>query len=142
METWIFVLKGCILAAILLKASISDILTRQVDNHLSVMIVITEFIGISLSALPEMIMGAILVPLPLLLAAMIKPGKMGGADIKIMSAISFLLGFNKGIAALITGLLLGILCTLIIRSLKRENIKDSFPLIPYLGIGCIIAYIL
>ena len=134
------VIKGVIFALILLKAAVSDIRTRQVDNYLSVMIAITALIGVGLTEIPAMFAGALLVPLPLFIAAIIKPGKMGGADIKIMSASAFLLGLTQGMAAMIIGLSLGLLCTLIIRIITKSNAKDSFPLVAYLSAGSVLAY--
>ena len=142
MELWIFIIKGIIFAAILLKASISDIRTREVDNYLSVMVIITAFIGICRGDLLSMITGALLVPLPLLITAIIKPGKMGGADIKLMAASAFLLGVTKGMAAMIAGLVLAVVCTLLVRLIRKKNVKDSLPLIPYLSAGCFLAYLI
>ena len=139
---YVTMIKGIIFALILCKVSISDIRTRTVENYLSVMIVITAFIGTQPIYLPYMIAGALIVPLPLFMAALIKPGRMGGADIKVMSACSFLLGIHKGMTAMIFGLALSVICTLAIRLIKRKNIKDSLPLAAYLSAGCILAYLI
>ena len=136
------IIKGIIFATILLKASISDIRTREVNNYFSVMIAITALIGVNLNGLVPMILGALIVPLPLLITAIAKPGKMGGADIKIMSACAFLLGFTKGMAALIIGLFFAVICTLIIRKITKKNLHDSIPLVAYLGASSFLVYLI
>ena len=140
MELWIFITKGVIFAALLIYASVKDIRTREVDDYLSVMIAITALIGVTLADLPFMLAGALFVPLPLFIAALLRPGRMGGADIKLMAASAFLLGLRNGMAAMITGLALAVIFTLIISKIRKNSAKDSFPLVPYLGAGCILAY--
>jgi len=136
------IIKGIIFATILLKASVSDIRTREVDNYFSIMLAITALIGVNLNGFVPMILGALIVPLPLLITAIAKPGKMGGADIKIMSACAFLLGFTKGTVALIIGLFLAVICTLIIRKITKKNLYDSIPLVAYLGASSFLVYLI
>ena len=135
-------IKGGIFALLLVFASISDIRTRQVKDRYSVMIAFAALIGVSFSDIPGMVAGALLVPLPLFVAALLKPGKMGGADIKIMAACAFLLGFIKGITAMIFGLAIAVICTLIIRRFAKKNIKESLPLVAYLSAGCFLVYVI
>jgi leader peptidase (prepilin peptidase)/N-methyltransferase len=135
-------LRGFIFTMILLKAAVSDIQTREVDDHLSVMLFIAAFIGDSGTEWPGMIVGLLIVSLPMLFVAIRMPGKIGGADIKIMAAASFFLGFHKGLAAVMIGLMLAVAGTLMIQKFRRKSWKDSFPLIPYLSAGCYTALIL
>jgi leader peptidase (prepilin peptidase)/N-methyltransferase len=134
--------KGFILFLLLLFAANSDICTREVDDCISMMIAITALIGIQLSSLPLMLLSAVVITLPQLAVAIIKPGTWGGADIKMMAACSFLLGLNKGLFAIIAGLSLAVSCTVIINKVQKKDIKKSFALIPYLAIGSFIAYLL
>ena len=126
----------------LLKASHSDIKTRQVPDYLSVMIAIAALIGTTPSLIPHMAGHALAVSAPLIAAALLAPGKLGGADIKIMTAAGFLLGFEKGIAALVIGLALSLICTFVIRKAKKERMTGTIPLIPYLSAGCVITLFL
>ena len=71
-----------------------------------------------------------------------RPGSYGGADIKIMAACTFLLGLGKGLTAVILGLLLAIVCTVIIRKINRQSMKESFALVPYLAVGSMLAFFL
>lgn len=133
-------IKGIILFLILLYASHSDIQTREVDDYIPVMLVVTAFIGMELSNIGSMLVGAIAVALPQLLISIIKSEKaIGGADIKLSTACGLLLGFEKGIAGLIFGLLSAVICTLCINKIKNRK-TGAIPLIPYLAAGFMAAY--
>ena len=137
------VIKFIIFAALLVYASVSDIRKREVSNAVPVMIAITALIEIIPSQLPFMVFAAAAITLPQLIVAMVKPGGYGGADIKIMAACSFLLGLERSIAAIIIGLTAGLLITTIIRLFQKKKIlKESFPVVPYLAAGSIIAFLL
>lgn len=100
------------------------------------MIAITALIGIGISNIPMMVLGASCVTIPQLLTATLKPNSYGGADIKIMAACSFLLGLERGLVAIIVGLLLVVIVTITIRKIQKKDLKDTFPIVPYLAIGC------
>lgn len=126
--------QGYIFTLILLLASYSDIKTRECDDYLSVMILITAFIGVDLSDIMNMsIAGAFTAGIFLLVVLDVSDG-IGGADIKLASASVFLLGFRRGIIGLVIGLLLAI----IVNAIKRK--KSGFPMIPYLTAAFIPAF--
>ena len=132
-------IKGLVLLFCLLYATNSDIYTREVSDSIPILIFITAFIDVKISDIPRMILSAVIITLPQLIVSMIKPGSYGGADIKIMAACAFLLGIEKGLVAIISGLTIGVLTTLIINKIKK--IKDkSFPVVPYLALGSMFAY--
>lgn len=133
-------IQGSILSLLLLFAANSDGHTREVSDTVPLMIAITALIGAELSDISTMLLAVVLITLPQLAIAVIKPGTYGGADIKLMAACAFLLDFGKGLFAIITGLLLAVVCTLIYRKAKRQDTKASFALIPYLAIGCMAAF--
>lgn len=132
--------QGVILCLILLYAANSDILTREVADGISVMIVITALIGAKFADIPMMFLAAVLITLPQLLIAVLKPNCYGGADIKLMAVCAFLLGVWKGFFAIIIGLLLAVICTLIIRKVQKKNGKEPFALIPYLAVSSMLAF--
>lgn len=133
-------IKGIIFFLILLYASHSDIQTREVDDYIPVMLAVTAFIGTELSNIGFMLIGAVAVSLPQLFMAVMKPEKsIGGADIKLSAACGLLLGFEKGIAGLIFGLLLAVICTLCINKIKNRK-AEAIPLVPYLAAGFMAAY--
>ena len=119
-------IQGIIFSLILLVSSYSDIKTRECDDYLTVMILLTAFIGAELTAIPNMFVAAMFTAGIFLLVAITVSDGIGGADIKLASACVFLLGFQRGIIGLVSGLLLAI----IINSIKSK--KQGFPMIPYL----------
>ena len=129
-------IQGIILSLILLVASYSDIKTRECDDYLSVMLLLTAFIGIEISAIPSMFIAAMFTAGMFLLVVLFISNGIGGADIKIASACTFLLGFERGIIGLIAGLLIAILCNL------RKSKKSGFPMVPYLTAAFIPAFFL
>ena len=126
--------QGYIFTLILLLASYSDIKTRECDDYLSVMILITAFIGIELTAIPNMFVASMFTAGIFLFTALTISDGIGGADIKIASASVFLLGFSRGIIGLIAGLILAI----IVNSIKSK--KSGFPMVPYLTAAFIPAF--
>ena len=138
----ILTVKGYIFSVLLLYASVSDIETMEVPDTIHIMIAITALIGITRVQVIPMILGFVLIPLPLIVASIIKKYSIGGADIKLMAASAFLLGFEKGLLALIIGLVLAIISIFIFRKIKRKETNSEFPLVPYLSIGCLIVYLL
>lgn len=135
-------LRGVVLCLTLLYASGADIRTREVPDCLSVTIAVAALIGRTPAELPVLLLEAVLITLPQLAIAVLKPNSYGGADIKIMAACAFLLGFGKGLTAIILGLLLAVVCTVIIRKIKRRSMKESFALVPYLSVGSMLAFLL
>lgn len=133
-------IKGIILFLIILYASHSDIQTREVDDYIPIMLVVTAFIGVELSDIGSMFVGSIALALPQLFISVIKPEQpIGGADIKLSAACGLLLGFEKGVIGFVLGLLLAIICTLIMNKLKNKK-AEAIPLIPYLAAGFMTAY--
>ncbi len=128
--------------AALAVASVQDIRRKEVDDCIHVAIAAIAFIGFEWDNLPAMLFGAAVSALPLLIAALIDKGRVGGADIKLMAAGGLLLGAGNGIAALISGLFLGVGSTFIYRMIRKADLAPSFPLVPFLSAGCIAAYLL
>lgn len=135
-------IKGLTFCLLLLYASNSDLKTREVSDNISIMIIITALIGIGIPDIPLMILGSVCITIPQLLMATLKPNSYGGADIKIMAACSFLLGLERGIVAIIVGLLLAVLITISIRKIQKKSLKYTFPVVPYLATGSFLAFLI
>ena len=89
-------IQGLILCAILLWASLSDIAKHEVPDFITVAILILAFVGFEPANLPSMVIGAAVVFIPQLLVSILRPKRaIGGADIKISTALAFLLGAEK-----------------------------------------------
>lgn len=135
--------KGMILALLLLYASLSDLKTRRVSDCVSVMIFILSLVGFESANLPSMLIGAMIVFIPQFALAVIRPSRAcGGADLKISTALAFMLGAAKGIFALIVGMLLAVIVMAIYNKVNAKDQKEAFPLIPFLSVGAMLAYII
>lgn len=123
--------------ALLFWASVVDIRTRMLPDCLHVFVALTTFLVFE----PGNLSG-IFAALPLFLAA-ITCGGMGGGDIKLMAACGLVLGFCYGILAQIIGLSLLLVYYAIYYPVQRgrgRTIQKSFPLAPFLAIGCMVSY--
>ena len=137
------VLKFLILLGILLYASIKDLREHEVPNTVWKLIAVLGLVNISLRDLPSMLLGAALVFLPQIIPALINTEKaMGGADIKISTACAFLLGAGRGLAAFIIGLTLFVVVVPILRKIRHEENGEPFPMVPFLAVGTIAAYLI
>jgi len=132
-----------VLIALLLYASVKDIRSREVPDSVSGMMLILGLVGITAGDLPSMLLGMTLVFLPQYLSAIINPAKaLGGADIKLSSSAAFLLGAPRGLFALIVGLTLSVITVPIVRKVKKLPKNQPFPLVPFLAVGIIAAYLI
>ena len=131
--------RGIIFCLILLLSSYSDIRTRECSDWLHVMIAIAAIIGCDFANLPMMIVSAMFVGGIMLMTILIANSDIGGADIKCAVACSFLLGLERGIIALVGGMLIAIL----LNAFKdKEKRRGGFPLIPYLTAGYLAVYLI
>ena len=135
------IIKLLILCAVMLYGAITDIRRREVDNFIPLMVGITALIGISTMDIPFMLLSAAVVFVPQLIIAMVKPSGYGGGDIKFTTACVFLLGIDRGLTAMILGLVLSLLFALGYRIVKRKRF-EHLPLVPFYAIGTVVAYIL
>lgn len=128
--------QGIIFFLILILSSYEDVKTRECDDYLHLMTVIAAFIGTELKMIPGMFVSAMFVGGVMLLAVLITKSSIGGADIKMAAACSFMLGFERGVI----GLVLGTLLAVVVNLLKSKDRKKGFPMIPYLAVGYAMAY--
>ena len=137
------VLKFLILLGILWYASIKDWREHEVPNTVWKLITILGLVNISICDLPSMFLGAALVFLTQIIPAVINTEKaMGGADIKISTACAFLLGAGRGLTAFIIGLTLFVVIVPILRKIRHEENGEPFPMVPFLAVGTIAAYLM
>ena len=143
-------IQGSLFSTILLYMSLIDIKYHLVSDFFILGIVAFSLITIVpmliykeyYASLWHLLAGIIL-PIPLFIASFTKSGGIGGGDIKFVAACSLLLGFDKGLYALLAGLLLSVIVQLIIINVKKLDKKETtFALIPYLSISYVIFYFL
>ena len=135
------VIKGVLLADIFLYASVSDIQTRKVTDAVPLMIFLLGLVNVSRTVLLCRTITALVFFGVFLLLAIVFKNKIGGADVKFISATMMITGFTKGFAGLVTGLLLAVVGTLI-RNKHKKSKDHSLPLIPYLSVGCMAALLI
>ena len=134
-------IQGLFLFFILLYASMSDLTSHTVDDFVWVTVCALALAGIPTLGLTSMLAGALFVFIPQLSLALIPPHKtLGGADIKLSTALAFLLGTWKGITAYIVGLLLAVVIISIYHRKKKSDTKQPFALVPFLSIGAMILF--
>ena len=137
------IFQGILLSGLLLYGSIHDIRTHTMPDWVWMGVALTGFLGIRLLDLPGMLLGAaavLLIEVPL--AVVLKDRAIGGADIKLSAAGAFLLGWQKGLSALILGLTLSLLVVPIVRRFRHEDNRKAFPLVPFLAVGIMTAYLM
>ena len=137
------IIQGVLYAGFLTYGSISDIRTHTVPDWVWMGVAGTALIGMKLSSLPSMLLGAaavLLIEVPLAVA--MKDRAVGGADIKISAAGAFLLGWRRGLAALIVGLLLAVLIMPVVRAIRHEKQDTRFALVPFLAAGQFALYLI
>lgn len=134
-------LKGILLTDAFLFASISDFRIRKVSDWVSIVVAALGLISVSGGKLLwNAVAGAIAFGF-FFLAAVISKNKIGGADVKFIAASMFVCGFPEGLAGLILGLLLSVIGTLI-RNKKTKSKDKTMPMIPYLAVGFLTAFMI
>ena len=128
--------RGIIFFLILILSSYEDIKTRECDDYMHLMTVIAAFIGTELTEVPGMFVSAMFAGGIMLLTVLVTKNNIGGADIKMAAACSFMLGFERGVI----GLVLGTLLAVVVNLLKSKDRKKGFPMIPYLAVGYAAVY--
>lgn len=135
--------QGIILFFILLYASCSDITSHTMDDYLWVMVLILGLLSVPTIGLTSMLTGALMVLVPQILIAMLPPHRaLGGADIKLSTALAFLLGWQRGLAGLILGLLLAVITVSVVRKIGKRKKKEPFALIPYLSAAAMVMFLI
>lgn len=136
------VAQAALFCCLLLAASVWDIRKRIVPDTLCVLIFC---IGLP-SLTPDKLSG-VLLALPLLIAALVKEGGMGGGDIKLTAAAGFVLGLPAGTVGLILGLSAVLGYHLADKGIRKLNKSETptageliLPLAPFLSAGFIAAY--
>ena len=134
------IIQELLLAALLLYGSIHDIRTHTMPDWVWMGITGISFLGIRLFDPPSMLLGAIAVlMIEVPLAVALKERAIGGADIKLSAAGAFLLGWQKGLTALILGLMLSLIIVPVARRIRHEDNRKAFPLVPFLAVGIMTA---
>lgn len=143
----LFMVQVGLLSVLLTYISLVDIETHLCPNWPNFIIFALAIPNLILYILAKdyynlinVLLGGLFGFLPLFLAALFTKKGIGGADIKIMTSLGFLIGPYKIISVLFTSLLLAIIVS-VIRGIKNKNIKEiSFAFLPYISIATLIIW--
>jgi len=127
-------IKGLLLTAAFSYGAYKDIRTGELPDIVPIVILLTGFIGFSPM---DSILGLLAAGLPFLIAAYM--GGMGGGDIRLMAASGFALGLWGGILQTVIGLSIALLFAAVHKKTRRH---DALPLVPFLGVGGVIVYLM
>ena len=129
-------IQGLFLAFVLLYASCSDLATHEVGDFVWVLVFALSLPNLATQSILSMVLAALFVFLPQMIPAWLPPHKtLGGADIKLSTALAFLLGGWRGIVAYLAGLLIAILFVCIYGRIKHIPKKQPFALVPFLSVA-------
>lgn len=127
---------------ILVMAAWIDWDTRIIYDRFSVGIVFLGLCSLVLCsehAIPQRLLGCVIVAVPMLLLSLVIEGAFGGGDIKLMASSGFLLGAKSVVIAMFIGLMAGgIYCGIMLKRGKLKR-KDAFAFGPFLAVGLGIA---
>ena len=136
-------IQGVFLMFVLLYASISDIHYHIVDDYIWVIVFALALLNVEKIGMTSMVVGALCVFIPQMAMALLPPHKtLGGADIKLSTALAFLLGGWKGICAYLLGLLVAVIFMCIYNKVTKQTEKKPFALVPFLSIGAMIMFLI
>lgn len=136
-------IQGIFLMFVLLYASCSDLTDHTVDDYVWVIVLALGLASARTEGLPSMLIGAICVFVPQFLIALIPPHKtLGGADIKLSTALAFLLGWQRGLAAYMVGLLLAIIVMCIVNKVRKNKGNTAFALVPFLSVAAMVVFLI
>ena len=126
--------QGVFLACLLLYASCSDLTDHHMDDHIWVTVLALGLCSVGRFGIVSMLIGATMVFVPQMLVSLLGKGNtLGGADIKLSTALAFLLGWQRGLAALMAGLLAAVIVMAIVQKIYRKKRRQPFALIPFLA---------
>ena len=135
--------QGIFLLSLLIYASCSDVTRHEVDDHVWVTVLALSLCSLATEGIFSMLIGAFCVFVPQMAMAFLPPKKtLGGADIKLSTALALLLGSWRGVGAYIFGLLLAIVCITVYCKIKKRNSKKPFALVPYLSVGAMMMFLI
>ena len=136
----VYTFQGMFLFFLLLYASMSDLTDRHVANHISISSLALSLISVPTVGFTSMLIGGAVSAAIQLGVTALSGGGYGGADWKISSACAFLLGWQRGLAGMVLGLLIGVIFTLAYNKIKDRDIHEGFALVPFISIGMLAVF--
>ena len=135
--------QGIFLLFVLMYATWSDLTSHTVDDYVPIIIFALGVASMTTVGLSSMLFGAFAVFVPQIVMALIPKCKpLGGADLKISTALAFLLGWERGIIGFVAGLLIAVIYMAIYNKVKKNDSKEekAFALVPFLSIAAMVLF--
>ena len=135
--------QGVFLMFVLMYATWSDLTSHTVDDYVPIIIFALGIASMTTVGLGSMLFGAFAVFVPQIVMALIPKCKpLGGADLKISTALAFLLGWERGIIGFVAGLLIAVVYMAIYNKVKKSDTKEerAFALVPFLSIAAMVLF--
>ncbi len=136
-------LRGLFLGLVLVYASCRDLRTHEVGDYVFVIILALSLPGLTRETLFPMLLSGLAVFLPQIALAVLPPHKtLGGADIKISTALTVFLGGWRGIFAYLAGLVAAVVFMSIRNRVRHTPRGEPFALVPFLGAGAMLLFLI
>ncbi len=131
------------LVSALIVAAFIDIDTTEVPLSLTVFILVLGIAALFLRDMPfyERLIGLFAASVPLLIAAVLSKGGMGGGDIKLMAVCGLVIGWKLILLSLLLAVLSGAVYGGVLLILRKKGRKAEIPLVPFLA-GSIVVSLL
>lgn len=123
--------------SLLSASSITDIRKREIPNQICVAIALTGLLNFT----PIKLLG-VLAALPFLITGLCRGG-IGGGDIKLTAAAGVVLGLMGAMAGIVLGLSAMLLFHALRKTFRRPleiEVKEAYPLAPFLSLGFLAIY--
>ena len=141
---WISAIQVFVIVGLLAYTSLVDLKLHMAPDWITYALLAVSVPSIVLAVCAKSYMdlvwmgaGAVFCFMLLIVSAVVSKGGIGGADVKIMTALGLYLGIQKSFIALLVGLLLAVLVNGIMIITKKAKKSDKFALVPYLSLGAL-----
>lgn len=135
--------QGVFLMFVLMYATWSDLTSHTVDDYVPLLVFALGVSSMTTVGLGSMLFGAFAVFVPQIVMSLIPNCKpLGGADLKLSTALAFLLGWERGIIGFVAGLLIAVIYMAIYNRVKKTETKEekAFALVPFLSIAAMVLF--
>ncbi len=131
-------------AFLLIGAAIFDLKVMLIPNFIPLAIIIARLLfficdfvktDTVMLSLIKSLLGMVAVFLIFFVAAKLTKKSFGGGDVKLMSALGFMYGFENAAKIILLSLIIAVVVSLMLVLLKKKTMKDYVPLGPYILLG-------
>ena len=129
---------------VLAAAALRDWKTQEIPDRYPLILVslaVLSWAAMPGVSVPDRLLGAGCVSIPMLMLTVAVPGAFGGADIKLTAAGGLFLGWKLVATAMIIALFLGGIYGLYLLGVKKAGRKKCFAFGPFLCAGMVVSQI-